>query len=127
MTDQDSDSKPEAKHGFFSTPERRDSRREPIATVHVAIRESPDDEDPRWAGSAVDLNATGMALVLPPELGSNSRVYLSFRLGNDTYSRVPGTVVRQDAVGIGAVHFVDWTEEDKLALITYLQQAGSPP
>ena len=127
MTDKETDSKPEAKRGFLSTPERRDSRREPIATVYVAIRESPDDEDPRWAGSAVDLNATGMALVLPPELPSNSRVYLSFRLGSDEYSRVPGTVVRHDVVGVGAVHFVDWSEEDKLALITYLQQAGSPP
>lgn len=112
---------------FLATPERRRSRREPIATVHVEIRSSPDEEDPQWAGSAVDLNASGMALVLPPELESGARVFLTFQLGKVTFSRVHGDVVRQDAVGVGAVRFVDWNDEDKLALISYLQEAGAPP
>jgi len=112
---------------FLATPERRRSRREPIANVQVEISSSPDEKKPQWAGTAVDLNASGMALVLAPELESGARVFLTFELGKETFKRVQGTVVRQDAVGVGAVRFVEWNDEDKLALISYLQEAGAPP
>ena len=127
MSDEESSLDGRRPPTFLATPERRRSRREPIATVHVEIRSSPDEKEPQWAGTAVDLNSSGMALVLAPELESGSRVFLTFKLGKESFQRVQGNIVRQDAVGVGAVRFVDWNDEDKLALITYLQEAGSPP
>ena len=127
MSDEESSPDGLRSSTFLATPERRQSRRRPIATVHVEIRSSPDQKEPQWAGSAVDLNASGMALVLPPELESGARVFLTFQLGDETFVRVQGDVVRQDAVGVGAVRFVDWNDGNKLALITYLQEVGAPP
>ena len=107
---------------FLKTRERRMSRREPIAKIYVTIRKSPDSATPDWAGTAVDVNSSGMALVLPPDLEAGTRVSLTFKLGEAEFSRVPAEIVRQDNVGVGAVRFVDWTHADELALITYLQK-----
>ena len=112
---------------FLKTDERRTSRREPIAKIYVRIRRSPDSESPDWAGTAVDVNSTGMALVLPPDLATGTRVFLTFELGEVAFSRVPGEIVRQDTVGIGAVRFADWSESDRLKLASYLQESTRGP
>ena len=129
MSKQDSEQPSSPPYSNLLRPrERRLSRREPIATIHVEMRQSKNAEQPDWAGSAVDLNASGMALVLPSELEAGARVFLSFRLGESSvFDCVPGLVVRQDQAGIGAVRFVDWGETDQLALVSYLQESGSPP
>ena len=113
---------------FLPSGERRLTERAPIADVYVEMRREPDNEVPDWAGSAVDINASGMALVLPPDLQPGERVYLSFQLDElAVFEAVPGMVVRQDFVGVGAVRFEEWTETDQLALISYLQAKDSPP
>ncbi len=112
---------------FLKTPERRLSRREPIARIYVKIRRSPDSEKPDWAGTAVDVNGSGMALVLPPDLATGTRVFLSFELGDVEFSRVPGEIVRQDVVGVGAVRFVDWSDSDQLELVSYLRKSTRGP
>ena len=103
------------------TLERRLSRREPLAIL-VMIRRSADSESPDWAGNAADINDSGMALVLPPELATGTVVFLSFKLGDNEFSGVPAEIVRQESVGIGAVHFVDWSDADRLELVSYLQE-----
>ena len=112
---------------FLKTRERRRSRREPIAKIYVRIHRSPDSQRPDWAGTAVDVNSSGMALVLPPELATGTRVFLSFKLGDAEFSRMPGEIVRQDTVGIGAVRFVDWPDSEQLDLASYLQESNSGP
>ena len=112
------------KVAFLKTLERRLSRREPIAKISVKIRRSPDSMSPDWAGNAVDINESGMALVLPPELATGTPVFLSFKLGEAEFSRLPAEIVRQENVGIGAVRFVDWSDSDQLELVSYLQKTA---
>ncbi len=111
---------------FLKTRERRMSRREPIAKIYVEIRRSADSEIPDWAGTAVDVNSNGMALVLPPDMATGTRVSLSFALGEVEFSCVPAEVVRQDVVGVGAVRFVDWSDADQLELLAYLETTDGP-
>lgn len=112
---------------FLNTRERRDSRRQPVSQIEVEIRLERDSSTPDWGGSAIDLNSTGMALVLPPELEMGTLVYLTFDLGSSSFDRLPGTIVRQDRVGVGAVQFQDWGVDDKMRLLTFLQEGSTPP
>ena len=112
---------------FLNTRERRDSRREPIANIPVEIRLSAGSDDPDWAGSAVDINSTGIALVLPPDLHAGTHVYLSFDVGGESYSRLPGLIVRQERVGVGAVEFYELSTDDKTRLLSFLQHRSAPP
>ena len=117
------ESKP-PKVAFPKTVERRLSRREPIAKIFVKIRRSPDSKSPDWACTAVDITDGGMALVLPPELATGTRVFLSFKLGDTEFSWVLGEIVRQENVGVGAVRFVDWSYSDQRELVSYLQKTA---
>ena len=112
---------------FLKTRERRMSRRSNIAKIYVTIRRSPDSVEPDWAGTAVDLNGNGMALVLPPEMPTGTQVSLSFKLDDVKFSRVPAVVVRQDHVGVGAVRFLEWSDADQLELLTYLEKTTDGP
>jgi hypothetical protein len=98
-----------------------------VAKLEVEIRLDPSAENPDWSGTAVDVNASGLALVLPPELAPGTRVFLTFQLGSSKFSRLPGLVVRQDRVGVGAVEFKDWETADMMRLRTFLQEQSSPP
>ena len=73
-----------------------------------------------WSGTLMDVNGDGMALTLPPEIRPGAEVLLSLRLDENTHlNRVPGVVVRRDG-GVGAVEFGEWSEEDRLKLLSFL-------
>ncbi len=112
---------------FLDAGERRESRRALIAKLEVEVRLEQSAEDPDWSGTAVDINASGLALVLPPELAPGTRVYLTFQLGGSKFSRLPGLVVRQDRVGVGAVEFEHWETKDQMRLRTFLEEQSAPP
>ncbi len=100
--------------------ERRRSRRRAAYGAYVAIEAPAVSEDLCWSGTLMDVNGDGMALTLPSELGLGVEVLLTLRLGDDTQlDRVPSVVVRQED-GIGAVQFKEWSEDDRLRLLTYL-------
>lgn len=107
------------------TIERRQSMREPIAKTSVRIRRSPDSEIPDWAGSGIDINNGGMALVLPLKLAAGTRLFLNFELGDAEFSRVPVEIVRQESIGISAVRFSGWSDSDRLELGSYLKKTAS--
>ncbi len=128
MSKQESDDKTRRpSYGFLSAGDRRESRRTSITKLEVEVRLEHSSEDPDWSGTAVDINASGLALVLPPELAPGTRVFLSFQLGSSKFSRLPGLVVRQDRVGVGAVTFDDWETKYKLRLHTFLEEQSAPP
>ena len=114
-------------YSFLSTGERRESRRTLIAKLEVEVRLDRSAVDPHWSGTAIDVNASGLALVLPPELPTGTRVFLTFQLGSSKFSRLPGLVVRQDRVGVGAVEFEDWETKDSMHLRTFLEEQSAPP
>jgi hypothetical protein len=127
MSEEESNDKTSPTYGFLSAGDRRESRRTLVAKLEVEIRLDPSAENPDWSGTAVDVNASGLALVLPPELAPGTRVFLTFQLGSSKFSRLPGLVVRQDRVGVGAVEFKDWETADMMRLRTFLQEQSSPP
>ncbi len=102
-----------------TTPRR--SRRRPIPGTLVAI-EAPAVSDSHWAVDAVDVNADGIGLVLPPDLPPGTQVLLSFRLDDATaFSRAPAIVLHHDGQSAG-VRFLAWAEGDRLRLLEYLVQ-----
>ena len=128
MSNQESDNKSRRPTwSFLNAGERRESRRTLIAKLEVEVRLEHSAEDPDWSGTAVDINASGLALVLPPELAPGTRVYLTFQLGSSKFSRLPGLVVRQDRVGVGAVTFEDWETKHQMRLRTFLEEQLAPP
>ena len=128
MSKQESDDKTRRPtYSFLNAGERRESRRTLIAELEVEVRLEPSAEDPDWSGTAVDVNVSGLALVLPPELPPGTRVFLTFQLGSSKFHRLPGLVVRQDRVGVGAVTFEDWETKDKMRLRTFLEEQFAPP
>lgn len=103
-------------------PLGRRSRRLPIGGVLVAI-DAPDVADQPWVVEAIDINAGGMGLVLPPELAEDTRVTLSFQLDKSTaFSQVPAIVRHRDAVNAG-VHFEPWPLADRSVLLEFLVEA----
>ena len=75
-----------------------------------------------WAGSAIDINCDGMALMLPDGVQRGCPLMLSFQADGDTsFRRVPARVVHHEAAfGWGAVEFADWSTEDTLSLLSFL-------
>lgn len=103
------------------TEERRASKRSPIVNIYVEMRTDDAAEGPQWAGSAIDVNEGGMALVLPPDLSPGDRIYLSFRIGDGpTLEGVRATVVRQEGVGVGAVRFELLSDSARQVIRDYL-------
>ncbi len=100
--------------------ERRRSRRREDYGAFVAIEAPTVSEDLCWSGTLMDVNGDGMALTLPPEIRPGVEVQLTLRLDDNTrLNRVPAVVVRQEG-GVGAVEFGEWSEEDRLKLLSFL-------
>lgn len=100
-----------------SAPRR--TRRQPIPGVLVAL-DAPAIAEQPWVVDAVDINADGMGLVLPTEIGAGTEVFLTFRLEDGTdFARVPAVVVHQEGQ-VGGVIFGAWTVEERLALLEQL-------
>lgn len=94
-------------------------RRRTIHGVLVAI-DAPDLAEEPWVVDAIDINANGMGLVLPPEMEEGIRVLLSFKLDDSIeLSRVPAEVRHQMGAS-GGVHFLPWPSADRLALLEFL-------
>ena len=100
----------------------RRSRRIPIPKVEVTVEVEGQEVEDLWVGSAIDINADGMALVLPRDLAVGSSLFLSFSPNEDTtFQRVPAAVFRQDhAGGYAAVLFSEWDQNDRLSLLKFL-------
>jgi hypothetical protein len=97
----------------------RRSRRRMIPGVLVAV-DAPALAAQPWVVDAVDINADGMGLVLPPEIVAGTEVFLTFRLDADTeLARVPATVVHQESQ-VGGVIFDAWSPAERLALLEHL-------
>lgn len=97
----------------------RRSRRRPIPGTFVAI-DAPSISDSHWVVDAIDINADGIGLVLPPDLAAGTQVQLSFRLGeNVAFSRVPAVVLHHDGLSAG-VRFLAWPEGERLKLLEHL-------
>jgi hypothetical protein len=97
----------------------RRSRRRPIHGVLVAI-DAPSSSSGPYVVDALDVNADGIGLVMPPDLPPGTFVRLSFRLDERTsFSQVPAIVLHHDGQSAG-VRFLPWAEGERLALLEYL-------
>jgi hypothetical protein len=102
---------------------RRSRRSRRVAIPGVPIDVTVEGEaDTRWTCAAIDINGDGMALTLPPELPTGTRLRLSFQPDDSTiFDAVPCQVLRQDrAGGYGAVVFASWSEENVIELWAFL-------
>lgn len=100
-------------------PSRRRVRRRPMHGVLVAI-DAPQVAEKPWVVDAIDINANGVGLVLPPEIPEGTEVFLSFALDEEAeFSRVPATVLHQMSSS-GGVRFATWSDADRLRLLEYL-------
>lgn len=100
----------------------RRTRRLPIAGVLVAL-EAPTIAPQPWVVDAIDINANGMGLVLPPEIPEDAEVLLSFSLSDAVaFSRLAGTV-RHHAGASGGVRFGTWPQDQRLELLEFLVRA----
>lgn len=91
-------------------------------TIHGALVavDAPSLADKPWVVDAIDINANGMGLVLPPEIEEGTDVYLSFKLEDYLeLSRVPAKV-RHQVGATGGVEFQPWPSNDRLKLLEYL-------
>lgn len=98
---------------------RRRVQRHPIHGVLVAI-DAPGVAPKPWVVDAIDINAHGLGLVMPPELRQGTEVRLSFKLEEGLeFSRVPATVLHR--VGnSGGVRFASWPDRERLKLLEHL-------
>jgi len=95
---------------------RRTRRRLPIHGVLVAI-DAPHVADQHWVVDALDINADGLGLVLPPELPEGTAVELTFKLREDSvFSRMPA-LVRHQMGSSGGVRFEHWPESERIKLL----------
>ncbi|MEM6795063.1 MAG: PilZ domain-containing protein [Acidobacteriota bacterium] len=100
-----------------NSPPRRQRRN--IHGVLVAI-DAPDLADKPWVVDAIDLNANGLGLVLPPEMEEGTEVLLSFKLNDSIeFSRLPAEV-RHQISATGGVRFLPWPSAERLKLLEYL-------
>lgn len=98
---------------------RRRRKRMPIHGVLVAI-DAPEIADQHWVVDALDINSSGLGLVLPPELPEGTEVELTFKLREDSiFSRVPARV-RHQMGSSGGVQFKPWPAADRLKLLEFL-------
>ncbi|MEL7059172.1 MAG: PilZ domain-containing protein [Acidobacteriota bacterium] len=102
-----------------SLPEHPRRQRRLIHGVLVAI-DAPDLSDQPWVVDAIDINANGMGLVLPPEVAEGTEVFLSFKLADELeVSRMPA-VVRHSLGTTGGVAFGAWPPAERLRLLESL-------
>ena len=106
--------------GSETSQQQRRTRRASVHGVLVAV-DAPDLSSEPWVVDAIDLSASGLGLVLPPELLEDTRVWLSFRLGEHDFSRLPAIVRHRFGVA-GGVRFEAWPDADRLKLLEYLVQ-----
>lgn len=97
---------------------QRRTRRVAIHGHFVAI-DAPDVSSEPWVVDAIDLNSSGLGLVLPPELLEGTEVLLSFQLGDEDFSRLPATVQHQTGMA-GGLRFGAWPAAERLKLLEYL-------
>lgn len=110
---------PQSQDADRPQPSRRRVRRRPIHGVLVAI-DAPEVAEKPWVVDAIDINANGVGLVLPPEVPEGTEVFLSFKLDEGAeFSRVPATVLHQMGSS-GGVRFAHWDDGDRLRLLEYL-------
>ena len=101
-----------------TSPTPRRNRRT-IHGVLVAL-DAPQVAEQPWVVDAIDINANGMGLVLPPEMAEGMQVFLSFKLDDDLeFSRVPARVRHQMGAS-GGVAFEPWPTTDRLRLLEYM-------
>ena len=101
-------------------PRRRRSRRRlPIHHVLVAI-DAPEVAAQHWVVDALDINALGLGLVLPPELPEGTAVELTFKLRDDAVFSRLGAVVRHQMGSSGGVSFEGWPAAQRLKLLEFL-------
>lgn len=102
-----------------SASRTRRTRRRSIHGVLVAL-DIPTLAEHPWVVDAIDINGSGMGLVLPPEVPEGTEVYLSFKLGEETeFSRLPATVRHQVGTS-GGVRFAEWPVSERLKLLEWL-------
>lgn len=100
-------------------PSRRSRRRLPIHGVLVAI-DAPEVSAEHWVVDALDINADGLGLVLPPELPEGTLVELTFKLRDDAvFARMPA-MVRHQMGSSGGVRFDEWPQLERLKLLEHL-------
>ncbi len=105
-----------------SGPPSRRSRRLPIPGILVAV-DAPDVAPHPWVVDAIDINAHGIGLVLPPELPEGTNVLMSFRLADEIeLGQVSGSVRHKDGAS-GGVLFGEWALQDRLNLLEFLVDA----
>ena len=94
-------------------------QRRNIHGVLVAI-DAPQLAEQPWVVDAIDINANGMGLVLPPEMEEGTEVMLSFKLDDSIeFSRVPAAV-RHQVSATGGVAFLPWPSPERLKLLEFL-------
>ncbi len=110
---------PIEEHPESSEPAFRRNRRLAITGLLVAI-DAPTVSDQPWVADGLDISASGMGLILPPELPEGSKVFLTFRLADEIeFSRMPGVVRHREGMS-GGVVFEPWPVEERLRLLEYL-------
>ena len=99
-------------------PQPRRQRRT-IHGVLVAL-DAPRVSSKPWVVDAIDINANGMGLVLPPEIEEGTEVFLSFKLDDSIeFSRMPAEV-RHQLGASGGVAFLPWPSGERIKLLEYL-------
>ena len=96
----------------------RRTRRAAVNGLLVAI-DAPELSSDPWVVDVIDINASGLGLVLPPELLEGTQVLLSFRLDEHEFSRLPA-VVRHKLGTSGGMRFEPWPEHERLKLLAFL-------
>jgi len=118
MTEHGADQRLTGVSGAQRNARPRRSRRAPIHDLLVAI-DAPELSSEPWVVDGIDINSSGMGLVLPPELLEGTRVLLSFRLDEHELARLPATV--QHKIGTsGGVRFEPWPDSERLKLLEHL-------
>lgn len=101
---------------------RRSTRRVAIHGVLVAL-DAPNVATRPWVVDAIDLNGSGMGLVLPPELPEGTEVKLSFKLSAEVELSQMPAVVRHQEGSSGGVVFAVWPQSERLKLLEWLVRA----
>ncbi len=100
-------------------PSRRRLRRHPIHGIFVAI-DAPEVAEHPWVVDAIDINAHGLGLVMPPELEAGTEVRLSFKLQEGLEFSRMSAVVQHLEGGSGGVSFSAWPDRERLKLLEFL-------
>ncbi len=109
--------------GTLNDSENRRGRRRWLIHGTLVALDAPAIADHPWVVDAIDLNSSGMGMVLPAELAEGTEVLLSFKLGEAVeFSQLPA-VVRHQLGSSGGVRFSPWPASERLKLLEWLVQA----